>query len=256
MDFASTRSQRIYSDRRADPSWLQWCTLHLAPAGRAVVDIGCGGGIYSRGFAELGAASVVGVDQSEQYLGEASASVAGLSGVRFCRGSAVDTGLADACADIVFERALIHHLSRGQQSANAREAHRLLRGDGRLCVQDRSYEDVTADDPDFWIRATLFELFPGLLEFERARRPTTEDYTRLLGEAGFGRVQVLHLAETRRRYADIEELAAEILSRKGKSILFELDDAQLAAYAHRLRERGVGQVLTERDRWTIWLADR
>lgn len=256
MDFDAAQAARVYSDRSVDPAWSAWCGELLSPAGRDVVDIGCGGGIYSRGFASLGARSVVGVDRSAQYVAEAMQASTGVAQLRFQLGTASATGLPEGCADLVFERALIHHLSEAEQRGNALEARRLLRPGGRLCVQDRTVEDVEAGEPAYWIRSALMRSYPRLLEVERARRPSGAAYEALLRSAGFATIERHAWAETRRRYASFDELEREILSRKGKSILFELSDVELRAYCRVLRQESAGHPLVERDRWTVWLASR
>jgi SAM-dependent methyltransferase len=256
MDFDAAAAARAYSDRSVDPAWAAWCRETLAPEGRDVVDIGCGGGIYSRGFAMLGARSVVGVDRSAQYIDEATRSAQGVPHLRFQHGTATDTGLPDGCADLVFERALIHHLGVPTQRGSALEALRLLRPQGLLCVQDRTFEDVQAHDAAFWIRSALMRTYPRLLDVERSRRPSGKAYEALLRAAGFATVEQRVWAETRRSYASFDELECEILSRKGKSILFELSDAELRDYCRVLREDSAAHPLVERDRWTVWLASR
>jgi len=254
MDFDAAQAARVYSDRSVDPAWAAWCTEVLAPAGRDVLDIGCGGGIYSRGFAQLGARSVVGVDRSARYVAEATQSAHGIAQLRFQPGTAGETGLSPGCADLVFERALIHHLRDAEQRDNVLEAKRLLRSGGVLCVQDRTIEDVEADEPDFWIRSALMRSYPRLLEVERARRPSGVAYEAMLQSVGFSTVERRGWAETRRRYEHFAELEQEILSRKGKSILFELSDIELRAYCRVLRQDSASHPLVERDRWTVWLA--
>lgn len=254
MDFDAAAAARVYNDRPVDREWLGWCDEVLSPAGRDVVDIGCGGGIYSRGFAQLGARSVVGVDRSAQYVAEATQSALGVAPLRFRQGTATESGLPPACADLVFERALIHHLTEAERRDNVREAKRLLRPGGVLCVQDRTIEDVQADDPEYWIRSALMRSYPRLLEVERARRPSGEVYEEVLRSAGFAAVERRTWAETRRRYDSVDELERDILSRKGKSILFELSDAELQAYCRVLRHDSAAHPLVERDRWTVWLA--
>ncbi|MCA8928797.1 MAG: class I SAM-dependent methyltransferase [Alphaproteobacteria bacterium] len=254
VDFAAPALRGAYGDREVSAEWLAWCRAHLAPAGRDVADIGCGGGIYSRGFARAGAASVVGVDRSPQYVAEARAAGAGLVAMRFIEGDAAATGLPDASIDLVFCRAVIHHLSAGEQAAAAAEWRRILRPGGLCAVQDRTADDASADDPAYWVRATLFRTFPRLLATERARRPDRAAYAGCLDAAGFEAVTVATFAETRRTYADFPALEAEILARKGKSILHELSDAELALYAARLGEAAGAPPLVERDPWTVWLA--
>lgn len=253
MDFSTEDARRSYSDRVADPGWLRWCEQHLNPAGRNVVEIGCGGGIYSRGFAALGAASVTGVDGSAQYVEEARAATEAGHNISFVHGTAAETGLEDRCADIVFSRALIHHLSGQEKLGGAIEMWRLLRPGGLCAVQDRTQEDVQSQDSDFWIRSALFEVFPQLLEFESARRPQRTAYVETLEAAGFSAVRVVHFSETRKRYTSFTELESEVMARKGKSILFELSDADLEKYCARLKEQAAGRLLEEVDPWTIWI---
>jgi SAM-dependent methyltransferase len=254
--FDSPTTARTYSDRVADGSWSDWAGSTLAPAGRDVVDIGCGGGIYSRAFAALGARSVRGIDASSQYVEEASANAPLPDGLHFSVGAADATGLPAQSADIVFERALIHHLSDAQRIANAREARRVLKAGGLLAVQDRTLEDVRSSHPDHWIRSTLFDAFPRLLDFERGRRPSRAGYSATLARCGFATIDTLRYDEVRRSYADFAELEAAILARKGKSILYQLTDAELRRYCERLRAKASTHPLIERDPWTVWLATR
>lgn len=117
-------------------------------------------------------------------------------------------------------------------------------------------EDIQSDHTDFWIRATLFEVFPELLDFEGARRSTVGGYADILKSGGFEDVRVLEYAETRKCYSSYQELEAEILARKGKSILFELSDSELRRYCKRLKSQAPTNSLREVDRWTVWLAAR
>ena len=256
MEFDSPETTRSYSDRRVDSTWKEWCALHLAPQGKDVADIGCGGGIYSIGFAELGARTVVGVDQSSQYIEEATAAAKSFARVSFQVGSATKTGLPSSSVDIVFERALIHHLSERQKSDNAAEARRLLRRDGLLVIQDRTFDDVQSNDPACWIRATLFAAFPKLLDFERARRPARDAYENILARAGFIGARAISYREVRKRYGSFDELRAQILARKGKSILYELNDEELLIYCNRLGEQSQSRPLIECDLWTVWTVEK
>ncbi|MFT5445472.1 MAG: SAM-dependent methyltransferase [Gammaproteobacteria bacterium] len=254
MQFNAVETRRTYSDRSADDSWREWCRETLAPLDTDVVDIGCGGGIYSMGFADLGARSVTGVDQSRQYVDVARRSAGGRERISFCEGSANATGLANNCADIVFERALIHHLSDEQKLDCALEAKRLLKSRGLLCVQDRTFEDVQAVEPAHWIRSTLIDAFPRLLAFEKNRRPSRSEYSDLLSQCGFGSISVLAYQEVRRTYETFDELRQEILTRKGKSILFELSDEDLRRYCSMLQVKSESHPLIECDLWTVWMA--
>src|SRR5258708_38665058 len=110
IDFHSRRNRNTYRSREADAGWPDTIRRIVEPAGKRVADIGCGGGIYSLAWHEAGARDVVGVDFSAEMVSAAREQTAGLSGISFRQGDAVATGLPTAGADIVFERALIHHL--------------------------------------------------------------------------------------------------------------------------------------------------
>jgi hypothetical protein len=76
------------------------------------------------------------------------------------------------------------------------------------------------------------------------------------GRAGFGECTTISLQEVRRRYADREDYLAEIAQRTGRSILHELDDAELGHLVRELRHRLREGSLVETDRWTLWRAVR
>jgi ubiquinone/menaquinone biosynthesis C-methylase UbiE len=252
IDFHDTANRRTYSGREADASWRATAAALVDPAGAAVVDIGCGGGTYTRAWSELGAAGVTGVDFSEPILDAAREAHGDLPGVTFRPGGAAATGLPAGCADVVFERALIHHVP--DLDAAATEAFRLLRPGGVLLIQDRTPDDVAQPGSAVHPRGWLFEVFPRLLDVENGRRPDTATVTAALEAAGFDAVGTTELWEVRRRYADREDYLAEIAGRTGRSILHELGDDELAHLVEELRRRLPDGPLVEQDRWTIWRA--
>ena len=254
IDFRDPANSRTYSDREADVSWRDAVLGLVDPAGADVVDVGCGGGTYHRAWHELGAATVTGVDSSGPILDEARAGHGDLPGVAFQLGDAADTGLPDGCADVVFERALVHHVP--DLGAVATEAARLLRPGGILLMQDRTPEDVAQPGSVTHPRGWLFEVFPRLLEVENRRRPTDDAVCAALASAGFDDVTRTSLWEVRRRYADREDYLAEIATRTGRSILHELDDAELTHLVEELRARLPDGPLVEQDRWTLWRGSR
>jgi ubiquinone/menaquinone biosynthesis C-methylase UbiE len=254
IDFRDPANRRTYSDRAADVSWREAMAGLVDPAGADVVDVGCGGGTYLRAWHDLGAATVTGVDSSRPILDEARSSHGQLPGLAFQLGDAAATGLPDGRADVVFERALIHHVP--DLDAVAAEASRILRPGGMLLIQDRTPEDVAQPGAAIHPRGWLFEVFPRLLEVENGRRPTVDAVSEALTAAGFDDVATTSLWEVRRRYADREEYLAELAARTGRSILHELDDAELARLVEELRRRLPDGPLVEQDRWTVWRAVR
>ena len=217
IDFSSAENRHSYSGREADDSWRTAIRDLVDPAGATVVDIGCGGGTYLRAWSELGAARVVGVDSSAPLLQSAREDHGDLPGA---------------------------------------EARRLLRPGGTYLVQDRTPDDVSVPGSPEHPRGWLFEVFHRLLDVERGRRHTTADLVSALQQGGFGDVGTTSLEEVRRRYATREDYLTEIGTRTGRSILHELDDAELAHLVDELWTRMPEGPLVERDRWTIWSARR
>lgn len=254
IDFHDARNRRTYSDREADASWRAAMRELLDVPGADVVDVGCGGGTYTRAWHDLGAATVTGVDFSRPILEAARESHGDLPGVTLRQGDAGATGLPDGCADVVFERALVHHLP--DLRAAAGEAARLLRPGGTLLVQDRTPDDVARPGSVEHPRGWLFEVFPRLLDVEQQRRPRASALTDVLAGAGLGPVTTSTLWEVRRRYDDREDYLAEIALRTGRSILHELSDAELGHLVQELRRRLPPGPVVERDRWTVWRAMR
>lgn len=252
IDFHDARNRRTYSGRVADISWRVAMRELVDAEGADVVDVGCGGGIYTRAWHDLGAATVTGVDFSWPILDAGRESHGDLPGVTFRLGDAVATGLPDRCADVVFERALVHHLT--DLRAAAGEAARLLRTGGTLLVQDRTPEDVAQPGSVGHPRGWPFEVFPHLLGVEQQRRPAAPVLADVLIDVGLGPVDTTSLWEVRRRYDDREDYLVERGQRTGRSILHELSDAELRHLVEQLRRRLPRGPVVERDRWTLWRA--
>lgn len=251
IDFHDPRNAHTYDTRTADPSWVAAITAIVSPEGKRVLDIGCGGGVYSRAFAELGAAREIGVDFSAAMLESARALCADLPQVTFQQGDALATGLPDASADLVYERALLHHL--GDLPACAAEAYRLLTPGGLYLAQDRTPNDIQLPATPEHLRAYFHERYPRLLEVELRRRPRSEVVLAALAAAGFTHVETRNFWETRRVYATFDELADDLRQRVDRSILHELSDTELADLIVYVRERlpEYGPY-PDASRWTLW----
>jgi ubiquinone/menaquinone biosynthesis C-methylase UbiE len=223
--------------------------------GKDIADIGCGGGIYTRAWSQLGASQVTGIDSSQQMVQAASESTATIPNITIRQGSATATGLGNESVDVVFERALIHHLT--DLAACFQEAKRIVRPGGSYLIQDRTLEDVQIPASPEHLRGYFFECFPQLLEIEKQRRPSQQGVNSALQEVGFASVHVHTVWETRKVYAHPNELADDLRTRTGRSLLHELTDSELAALiSYILSKLPTDQSIIERDRWTIWHTEK
>jgi ubiquinone/menaquinone biosynthesis C-methylase UbiE len=253
IDFHSEAVKDTYATRDAHADWARAIREWVDPAGKRVIDIGCGGGIYSLAWADLGAGQVTGVDFSRVMVDTAAAKAAGRANIGFRVGAADDTGLPSQSADVVFERALIHHLA--EYDGCFREASRLLAAGGMLLVQDRTVDDVQLPGSAEHIRGYFFECFPRLSAFESGRRPSDARVRQALQAAGFTGIETRTLWETRKKYDDFDALARDLQARTGRSILHELNDGEIDTLVKFIADRvGGSDGIVEKDRWTLWSA--
>ena len=252
IDFQAVDNAETYSGRAIDAGWSAAMRTIVDPAGKRVADIGCGGGLYSMAWAEMGAA-VAGVDSSAGMAETAERSAAGHPRISIRTGGADATGLPANTFDIVFERALIHHLASLEPAF--REARRILRPGGKLIVQDRTMDDVAAPASPSHLRGYFFAIFPRLLAVESGRRPEAGAVLSAMRACGFRDFHSFQLWETRKIYPGVAELAQDLRERKGRSLLHELDDDELDYLIEAVtRELPAQGGIAERDRWTVWTA--
>ncbi|WOS42754.1 class I SAM-dependent methyltransferase [Xanthomonas rydalmerensis] len=253
IDFHARQNRYTYSGRDVDPGWMDAMQVLVEPVGKRIADVGCGGGLYSLAWHALGAAHVTGVDFSAEMVAASRERGAGVDDVCFVQGSAAATGLPTASCDVVFQRALIHHLP--DYVACFAEARRLLAPGGRLLVQDRTPEDVDLPGSSTHLRGYFFDCFPRLRAVEAGRRPTHATVAAAMQAAGFTDIAERSLWETRKRYDGVESLALDLAARSGRSILHELSDDELQSLIDDLRSRlPADEEIVEQDRWTLWVA--
>ena len=121
----------------------------VAPAGKDVVDIGCGGGALVRELAAAGARPI-GVEISDDQLAAARANDGG-SGARYLVGRAEALPLEDASVDVAVFMRTLHHVPAAQMEAALREARRVLRPAGAVYVAEPLAEG------DFFALTSLVE---------------------------------------------------------------------------------------------------
>ena len=255
INFNDERNKFAYIGRTADESWSKSILSIGDPNGIRIADIGCGGGIYSRAWLALGASEVIGIDSSPNMISTAEENCIGLEGVSFRVGDATNTGLPDNSVDVVFQRALIHHLT--DLHACLEEAIRILKPGGQVIIQDRTPADISLPGSSEHVRGYFFECFPQLLKVESARRRTDEVVLSELHAVGLEHAESLTVWETRKVHPSKQELLEDIRQRKGRSILHELNDREIESLVSFIGERldDFGEVV-EKDRWTIWNATK
>jgi ubiquinone/menaquinone biosynthesis C-methylase UbiE len=258
INFHSKDNRHSYAGREVDRSWLEAMQALTNVQGKDFLDIGCGGGIYSKAMARMGAKSVIGVDFSKEMLAAAASYCKDFPQIKFVQGTDCATGLPGSVADVVLERAVIHHIR--DLVPGFREANRVLKSNGLLLIQDRTPEDCLLPGSSEHIRGYFFDRYPELASNERARRHDHSAVSHALEQANFNLVHQITLWETRKTYADADELSIDLLSRTGRSILHELSDEELNDLVQYIREQlplnRNGVPIVEQDRWTVWVGQK
>lgn len=180
---------------------------HLEP-GMHVLDVGCGPGSITVGFAEaVGSGEVVGVDfQASQVASAQTMSAArGLNNARFEVADAYQLPFSDASFDAVFAHAVLWHL-RFPQRALA-EIRRVLRPDGIVGVRDcdwggRIYAPATPRLDDWFALTVRIRQHNGGNPF------LGRQLRRLLLDAGFVNLEGSVSAWTAGTQQELEQCAA------------------------------------------------
>ena len=254
IDFHDAKNSRTYAERAADETWNAAIQQLVDLSGKVVADLGCGGGIYTRALAILGATHVIGIDSSEVMLTTACRDTHN-ERVNYVLGDACATGLSADSFDVLLERAVIHHIQPQDQPANLAETQRLLKSGGLVIMQDRTAEDCLLPGSATHIRGYFFERYPKLRDREVARRPERDRLLAMMRNASFEQVEARSFWETRHRYENFAQLAQNLSARSGRSILHDLDDVELTNLIAYIRLQIGGhedQEIIEQDRWTIW----
>ena len=212
---------------------------HLRP-GMRVLDVGCGPGGITMGFARaVVPGEVVGIDQERSAVEAATALAAeqGLTSARFEVGDAAALPFPNGCFDAVFEHTVLEHVA--EPMAVVQEMRRVLRPGGLIGLRDG---DTGArlqypSDPDLVAFRDLYErlwrLNGGNPEQGRLQRT-------LLHAAGFSRLETS--AGTNTFQAAAGQMWVDLLLTPrvaGRAIeLGWADRAAIERYAEALRRWG------------------
>ncbi|GHO85467.1 class I SAM-dependent methyltransferase [Dictyobacter formicarum] len=258
INFHAEEIRNTYAARQATGTWKTLINHTVEVQGRTVADIGCGGGIYAKALADMGAAHITCIDSSEVMLSDAQSTLKAHNNISYVKSDALQIPIEAQQFDIVLERALIHHLKREELSVNFAEALRILKPGGILIVQDRTPEDCLLAGSQTNIRGYFFTRYPKLAQQEIARRHDNATVMSALHQTGFRVIEKRQLWETRQVHNNFATLEYDLKARTGRSILHELNDSELndlCEYIHRQID-GDSQAIVEQDRWTIWSAIR
>ncbi|MBB6451245.1 ubiquinone/menaquinone biosynthesis C-methylase UbiE [Geomicrobium halophilum] len=251
LSFHKQRHRHMYTNRDIDPRWYTKLSSFVTLENKEIVDVGCGAGLYTAHLAEKGA-SITGVDFSEPMLETARKNAPHL---RFTKGDAYELPFEDQSIDVVFARAVTHHLD--DLDPFLLEAKRILRVGGHVVIQNRTPEDCRVQGSPGHVRGYLLELFPELQDLENKRRVPKESLIDQLQTTGFQSCFSRTLWEIHQVYPSVAEWADSIYKREGRSILHELSEEQLEKYVTHVK-KGVttGQTIIDQNRWTVFIGSK
>jgi ubiquinone/menaquinone biosynthesis C-methylase UbiE len=107
-------------------------------AGMDLLDIGCGPGSITAGFADIVApGSVIGIDSSADVVAQAAETHRDLANVEFREGNVYDLDFADESFDVVHAHQLLQHVA--DPVAALREMRRVVRPGGIVAARDADF---------------------------------------------------------------------------------------------------------------------
>ncbi|KNC18679.1 hypothetical protein AC792_10700 [Arthrobacter sp. RIT-PI-e] len=125
----------------------------LLESGMEVLDLGCGPGSITVGFADLVApGSVLGIDRSADVIAQATATHEDTVNAEFREGNIYDLDVADESFDVVHAHQVLQHLA--DPVAALREMRRVVRPGGIVAVREADFGAMAwspdAPDLDEW----------------------------------------------------------------------------------------------------------
>lgn len=141
INFHSSDNKYTYTNRQATDSWTHRIQNIIDIKEKRVIDIGCGGGIYTKQLGLMGASEVIGVDFSNQMLQAAKENCAHISNISFIQGDAYNIPFAieDLLQDLSPRtgRSILHELSDNELSHLLQHIHSKLYEKSPIIEQDR-----------------------------------------------------------------------------------------------------------------------
>jgi SAM-dependent methyltransferase len=200
------REPTSLSDFTGRPRTLALCE---PVAGKRVLDLGCGEGYCARRLVQMGAAEVLGIDNSAQMIAAARSEEAREAlGIRYEVGDATNlAGVADGSIDLVLAMFLFNYLDVEATGRCMAEVHRVLGAGGRFvfAVPHPSLPFVREEEPPFYFSvreggyfSNRDRRFPGKiwrrdgteLEVQLVHK-TFEDYFAAMRASGFRTLPVV-----------------------------------------------------------------
>jgi SAM-dependent methyltransferase len=184
----------------------------VPPAGKDVVDVGCGDGALVRALTDLGA-HVTGVEVSESQLATAIERDDG-RGARYLVGRAERLPLGDASVDLAVFMRSFHHIPAEDLDAALAEARRVIRPGGAVYVAEplaegSFFELTRLVDDETEVRGAA-QAALARAPSAGLRREATIDYDAPLSIAGLAGLRARVVAADPRRAARFDELGAEL----------------------------------------------
>lgn len=195
----------------------------VQPAGKDVLDIGCGGGALVRELASRGARPL-GVEVSDQQLAGAVARDTG-GGAQYLVGRAQALPLQDASVDVAIFMRTLHHVPPPDLMSALAEARRVLRPGGAVYVAEPL------------AKGEYFTL-TGIVDDERAVREAAQKALDAAPGVGLERIRTVDY-DVRVCLTDLAAFRARTVSvDPDRARVFDTHELELAAAFERLGEPG------------------
>lgn len=188
--------------------------------GSAVLDLGCGTGIYTVGISLRAQATMCGLDPSVGMLRQARAKT---TLVHWFNAIGEAMPLRPGVFNCVFSSQVWHHIVDRQGTAY--ECGRVLRPGGTVVIRTISHGQLR--------RKVVFEFFPEILNNQLRVYPSKKDFDGYFANAGFS--STMHLAYELERYQPVSEFI-EIAQKRLWSMFRPLSKEGLKNGVEKLRQ--------------------